>query len=66
MRERERLIYIYTYVHVYMCVSLSIQVIADIAEKEFKFESALDKMRNEWRELDFDVSPYKDTGFAVF
>ena len=42
-----------------------IQIISDVAEKEFKFEFTLEKMRNEWRDLVFDLSPYKDTGTYV-
>lgn len=42
-----------------------IQTISDVAEKEYKFEYQLEKMRNEWRELIFDVSPYKETGTFI-
>jgi dynein heavy chain, axonemal len=42
-----------------------IQNISDVAEKEYKFEFALEKMRGEWRDLVFEVSPYKDTGTYV-
>ena len=42
-----------------------IQNISDVAEKEYKFEFTLEKMRNEWRDLVFDISPYKDTGTYV-
>ena len=42
-----------------------IQAISDVAEKEYKFEYQLEKMRGEWRDLAFDLSPYKDTGTYV-
>jgi hypothetical protein len=43
----------------------AIQNISDVAEKEYKFEFALEKMRGEWHNFEFEISPYKDTGTYV-
>ncbi len=46
------------------CESLSVCRLEDIgasASKEFSLEKSLEKMKQEWTELCFGFSPYKDT-----
>ena len=38
---------------------------SEVATKEYSFERNLDKMKGEWRELAFDISPYKESGTYV-
>ena len=42
-----------------------IQEISEVATKEYSFERNLEKMKQEWRDLVFDLNPYKDTGTYV-
>eukprot|EP00961_Rhodomonas_salina_P027289 369315-Rhodomonas_salina.1 len=39
-----------------------ITTLSEQAAKEYGFEKTLDKMKTEWRDLQFEFSPYKDTG----
>ncbi|EKX45970.1 hypothetical protein GUITHDRAFT_94428 [Guillardia theta CCMP2712] len=39
--------------------------LSEQAAKEYGFERALDKMKTEWKDLEFEFSPYKDTGTYV-
>ena len=42
-----------------------ITTLSEQASKEYTFERTLEKMKNEWRDLQFEFSPYKDTGTYV-
>nr|XP_055037339.1 dynein axonemal heavy chain 3 isoform X1 [Misgurnus anguillicaudatus]XP_055037340.1 dynein axonemal heavy chain 3 isoform X1 [Misgurnus anguillicaudatus] len=42
-----------------------LEEIGATASKEFSLEKSLDKMKREWAELRFGLSPYKDTGTSV-
>ena len=39
--------------------------LSETAAKEYSFERTLDKMKSEWRELNFEFNPYKDSGTFV-
>jgi dynein heavy chain len=39
--------------------------VSEVAAKEYSFEKNLEKMKSEWRELAFDISPYKESGTYV-
>jgi len=66
--------------HIYPDVSLTLKYLLEIdinkheqfittlseqAAKEYGFERTLDKMKTEWRDLQFEFSPYKDSGTYV-
>eukprot|EP00762_Andalucia_godoyi_P002130 ANDGO_02526.mRNA.1 Dynein-1-beta heavy chain len=42
-----------------------ISEICDVAGKEYNIERALDKMEDEWKPVEFEVLPYKETGTYV-
>ena len=39
--------------------------VGEISAKEYNIEVALDKMEAEWKEVELDILPYKDTGTSV-
>ena len=39
--------------------------VSEVASKEYSFEKNLEKMKSEWRELTFDIQPYKESGTYV-
>ncbi|KAI9209204.1 dynein heavy chain and region D6 of dynein motor-domain-containing protein, partial [Polychytrium aggregatum] len=43
----------------------TITKVCDIAGKEYSIEAALDKMDAEWRSIQLDILPYKDTGTFI-
>ncbi|XP_053350493.1 dynein axonemal heavy chain 3 [Clarias gariepinus] len=42
-----------------------LEEMAACASKEYSLEKALEKMKNEWTELQFGFKPYRDTGTSV-
>jgi dynein heavy chain len=38
-----------------------IENISDVASKEYAFEKALDKIKGEWKDLEFEFVPYRDS-----
>lgn len=42
-----------------------IQKIGESAAKEYQIETALNKMENEWKEVNLQIHPYKETGTGV-
>ncbi|XP_034748215.1 dynein heavy chain 3, axonemal isoform X1 [Etheostoma cragini] len=45
--------------------SKKLEEIGGLASKEYSLEKSLDKMRNEWVELRFTFTPYRDTGTSI-
>jgi hypothetical protein len=43
----------------------AVEEVCTIAEKEHALDKALDNMMNEWKGVDFDILPYKETGTYV-
>ena len=43
----------------------TISKVADVAGKEYSIEVALNKMEDEWKDLAFEVMPYKETGTSI-
>ncbi len=43
----------------------SVEEVCTVAEKEHALDKALDNMMAEWKDVDFDVLPYKETGTYV-
>ena len=43
----------------------AIETVSVKAEKEFRLEKSLAAMKEEWREFEFEVKPYKETGAFV-
>jgi dynein heavy chain len=43
----------------------SIAKVCDVAGKEYAIENALDKMDEEWRSIQLEIIPYKDTGTSI-
>ncbi|EKX31285.1 hypothetical protein GUITHDRAFT_83228, partial [Guillardia theta CCMP2712] len=39
--------------------------ISEVASKEYSFERNLERMKQDWRDLTFELQPYKDTGTFV-
>jgi dynein heavy chain, axonemal len=39
--------------------------VSEVATKEYSFEKNLEKMKSEWRDLSFEISPYKESGTYV-
>lgn len=42
-----------------------ISKIAEVAGKEYSIEQALDKMETEWKPVNFEIMPYKETGTYI-
>ena len=40
-------------------------LISEKASKEYQLEKMLDKMMNEWAELNFDLGEWRDTGIPI-
>ncbi|XP_032391908.1 dynein heavy chain 3, axonemal isoform X1 [Etheostoma spectabile] len=45
--------------------SKKLEEIGALASKEYSLEKSMDKMRNEWVELRFTFTPYRDTGTSI-
>ncbi|XP_035537407.1 dynein heavy chain 3, axonemal [Morone saxatilis] len=45
--------------------SAKLEEIGAVASKEYSLEKSMDKMRNEWTELRFSFTPYRDTGTNI-
>ncbi len=41
------------------------QQVSEVATKEYSFEKNLEKMKSEWRDLSFEITPYKESGTYV-
>uniref|UniRef100_A0A8C9Z160 Dynein axonemal heavy chain 3 n=1 Tax=Sander lucioperca TaxID=283035 RepID=A0A8C9Z160_SANLU len=46
-------------------LELGLEEIGALASKEYSLEKSMDKMRNEWVELRFTFTPYRDTGTSI-
>ncbi|XP_076458174.1 dynein axonemal heavy chain 3-like [Babylonia areolata] len=42
-----------------------LEEIAGAATKEYSLQKALEKMKNDWKDLCFDMVPYRDTGVSI-
>ena len=43
----------------------TITKVCDVAGKEYSIENALEKMDNEWKSIELEIIPYKDTGTFI-